>query len=56
MMLSVASARRQSRMMRKTMAPMNVSELVTRVVTPSVTSWSSASMSFVSRLTIQPVF
>ena len=38
------------------MAPMKVSELVTSVVTPSVTSWSSASMSLVSRLTIQPVF
>ena len=38
------------------MAPKNVSELVTRLVTPSVTSWSSASMSLVSRLTIHPVF
>ena len=56
MTLRVASARRQSRMKRKTMAPMKVSELVTRDVTPSVTSWSSASMSLVRRLTIQPVF
>ncbi len=31
-------------------------ELVTSDVTPSVTSWSSASMSLVRRLTIQPVF
>ena len=38
------------------MAPTKVSELVTSEVTPSVTSWSSASMSLVSRLTIQPVF
>ena len=43
-------------MKRKTIAPTKVSELVTSVVTPSVTSWSSASMSLVSRLTIQPVF
>ena len=56
MTLSVASARRQSRMKRNTTAPTKVSELVTRVVTPSVTSWSRASMSLVSRLTIQPVF
>ena len=38
------------------MAPTKVSELVTSEVTPSVTSWSRASMSLVSRLTIQPVF
>ena len=45
-----ARARRQSRMKRKTMDPMNISELVTSEVTPSVTSWSSASMSLVRRL------
>ena len=56
MMVSVARARRQSRMKRKTMAPMKVRELVTSEVTPSVTSWSRASMSLVRRLTIQPVF
>ena len=38
------------------MAPTKVSELVTSEVTPSVTSWSRASMSLVRRLTIQPVF
>ena len=52
----MARARRQSRMKRKTMDPTNISELVTSEVTPSVTSWSSASMSLVRRLTIQPVF
>ena len=55
-MVRVASASRQSSTSRKTTAPIRVSRLVTRLVTPSVTSWSMASMSFVRRLTIQPVF
>ena len=49
----VASARRQSRK-RMIAVPMSVSVLWTSVVTPSVTSWSSASTSFVSRLMITP--
>ena len=50
----VASARRQSRKKRMIAVPMSVSVLWTSVVTPSVTSWSSASTSFVSRLMITP--
>ena len=34
--------------------PMRISVFWTSVVTPSVTSWSSASTSFVSRLMITP--
>jgi hypothetical protein len=34
--------------------PISVSVLWTRLDTPSVTSWSSASTSFVSRLMITP--
>ena len=34
--------------------PISVSEFWTRLVTPSVTSWSIASTSFVSRLMITP--
>ena len=37
------------------MTPMKVSPLMTSEVAPSVTSWSSASMSLVSRLTERPV-
>ena len=50
----VASARRQSRTKRRTAVPTSVSVLCTSVVTPSVTSWSIASTSFVRRLMITP--
>ena len=50
----VASASRQSRMKSRIAVPMSVSVLCTSVVTPSVTSWSIASTSFVSRLMITP--
>ena len=49
-----ASASRQSRKKRMIAVPMSVSEFWTRLVKPSVTSWSSASTSFVSRLMITP--
>ena len=51
----VARARRQSSTKSSTAAPMIVRPLVTSEVTPSVTSWSRASMSLVMRETIQPV-
>ena len=50
----VARASRQSRMKRITAVPINVSVDWKRTVTPSVTSWSIASTSFVSRLMITP--
>ena len=50
----VASASRQSRTNSSTAVPTSVSVLCTSVVTPSVTSWSIASTSFVSRLMITP--
>ena len=49
---SVASASRQSRKNSRIAVPMRVSVLWTRLETPSVTSWSSASTSFVRRLMI----
>ncbi len=52
--VSVASASRQSSQNRITAVPTSVSVLWTSDVTPSVTSWSSASTSFVSRLMITP--
>ena len=52
---SVASARRQSSTKSSTAAPRIVRPFVTSEVTPSVTSWSRASMSLVRRDTIQPV-
>ena len=55
MMASVASARRQSSTKSRTAAPTMVRPFVTSEVTPSVTSWSRASMSLVMRETIQPV-
>ena len=51
---SVASASRQSRKKRMIVVPSSVSVFWTSDVTPSVTSWSSASTSFVSRLMITP--
>jgi hypothetical protein len=54
MTVTVASARRQSRKKRITVVPTSVSEFRTRLVTPSVTSWSSASTSLVSRLMTTP--
>ena len=51
---SDASASRQSRKKRTTAVPTSVSVFCTSEVTPSVTSWSSASTSFVSRLMITP--
>ena len=51
---SVASASRQSRKKRITAEPTSISVFWTRVATPSVTSWSSASTSFVSRLMMTP--
>ena len=54
MTAQVASASRQSRMKRMIAVPISVSEFWTRLVTPSVTSWSIASMSFVSRLMSTP--
>ena len=51
---SVASASRQSRTKRRTAVPISVSVFLTRLATPSVTSWSSASTSFVRRLMITP--
>ena len=51
---SVASARRQSRTRRITAVPHSKSVLCTSVVTPSVTSWSIASTSFVIRLIRTP--
>ena len=55
MMASVARARRQSSTNSRTLAPTIVRPLVTSELTPSVTSWSRASMSLVRRDTIQPV-
>ena len=52
--VSVASASRQSRKKRMIDVPKRKSVLWMSVVTPSVTSWSSASTSFVSRLMITP--
>ena len=51
---SVASASRQSRTKSRIAVPTSVSVFWTRLETPSVTSWSSASTSFVSRLMITP--
>jgi hypothetical protein len=51
---SVASASRQSSQNRIAAVPTSVSVLCTRLVTPSVTSWSIASTSFVRRLMITP--
>ena len=51
---NVASASRQSSTNSRIAVPNSVSVLCTSVVTPSVTSWSSASTSFVSRLMITP--
>jgi hypothetical protein len=50
----VASASRQSSRNRITVDPRRRSVFLNRVVTPSVTSWSSASTSFVSRLMMTP--
>src|SRR5712691_1169647 len=49
-----ASASRQSRKKRITAVPKSVNVFCTSEVTPSVTSWSSASTSFVRRLMITP--
>ena len=46
---SVASASRQSRKKRMIAEPKSMSVFWKRLVTPSVTSWSSASTSFVRR-------
>ena len=54
MTAQVASASRQSRTKRMIAVPISVSVFWTRLVTPSVTSWSIASTSFVSRLMITP--
>jgi hypothetical protein len=54
MIVSTASASRQSRKKRITADPTSVSVFWTRLVTPSVTSWSSASTSFVRRLIRTP--
>ena len=50
----VASASRQSRTNSRIAVPMSRSVFWTRLETPSVTSWSSASTSFVRRLMITP--
>jgi hypothetical protein len=50
----VASASLQSSQNRITAVPPRMSVFWKRLVTPSVTSWSSASMSFVSRLMMTP--
>jgi hypothetical protein len=52
--VNVARASRQSRRKRMIAVPNRKSVLWTSVVTPSVTSWSSASTSFVNRLMITP--
>jgi hypothetical protein len=52
--VSVASASFQSSRKRTTAVPPSRSVFCTRLVTPSVTSWSSASTSFVIRLMITP--
>ena len=52
--ISVASASRQSRKKRMMTEPSSSSVFLSSDVTPSVTSWSSASMSFVSRLMMTP--
>ncbi len=52
--MSAASASRQSSQKRITAEPISMSEFWTRLVTPSVTSWSSASTSFVIREMIAP--
>ena len=49
-----ASASRQSRKKSSTAVPTSVSVFWTSELTPSVTSWSSASTSFVRRLMITP--
>ncbi len=54
MTISAASASRQSRKNRTTAVPTSISVFWTSEVTPSVTSWSSASTSFVRRLMITP--
>ena len=54
MTAQVASASRQSSTKRMIAVPASISVLCTSVVTPSVTSWSIASTSFVSRLMITP--
>ena len=51
---SVASASRQSRTNRRMAVPPSISVLWASVVTPSVTSWSIASTSFVIRLIRTP--
>jgi hypothetical protein len=52
---SVARASRQSSRNRTIAVPARTSEFWTRLETPSVTSWSSASTSFVILLTMAPV-
>ncbi len=52
--MSAASASRQSSQKRITAEPISISVFWTRLVTPSVTSWSSASTSFVIREMIAP--
>jgi hypothetical protein len=54
MTVIVASASRQSRKKRITAEPSRINVFWTSVVTPSVTSWSSASTSLVRRLMITP--
>ncbi len=50
----VASASRQSSTSSRIAVPPSISVACTTVVTPSVTSWSIASTSFVIRLMITP--
>ncbi len=52
--VTVASASFQSRKKRMIAVPISVRLLCTSVVTPSVTSWSSASTSLVRRLITTP--
>ena len=54
MTVSVASASRQSSTNKRIAVPSSVSVLCTSVVTPSVTSWSIASTSFVILLMRTP--
>ena len=51
---SVARASRGSRTSRRMAVPLSMSVLCASVVTPSVTSWSIASTSFVIRLIRTP--
>ncbi len=52
--ISVARASRQSRTNSRIAVPLSMSVLCASVVTPSVTSWSIASTSFVIRLIRTP--